>query len=226
MPSKAKGINPTILWVAGRWVGDPSFIPALKKKGYSIITASNGKEAINQIKKEKPDIVVVYAASMRTSGSRICKSIHQDSNKLPILLISDSENQVGDDFEFANTVLMMPFTSRKLINRIVPLLPGDKSQMQKFGPLRLDKKRRQVHCNNKKTILTPRLLHLLNMLLEKRGEVVNRDDLFRKVWRTSYTGDTRTLDVHISWLRGAIENDPRKPKLLRTVRGVGYILDI
>ena len=64
------------------------------------------------------------------------------------------------------------------------------------------------------------------MLLEFQGEVVKRDDLFKKVWRTNYTGDTRTLDVHISWLREAIEKDPKKPKLLTTIRGIGYRLDV
>jgi len=226
MPSSSSKNRPKILWVAGRWTGDASFTPALEKKGFEIIPVTNGKEAIVHIKQDKPDIVVIYAASMRTSGSRICKSIQQNTDDLPILLISDSSNPVNDGFEFADTVLSLPFTSRKLVNRIVPLLPNDNNQMKKFGPIRLDIKRRQVICNNKKTSLTPRLLRLLEMLLEKRGEVVNRDDLFKHVWRTSYTGDTRTLDVHISWLREAIEKDPRKPKLLRTVRGVGYVLEV
>ena len=73
---------------------------------------------------------------------------------------------------------------------------------------------------------TARLMDLLNMLLDHRGEVVEREKLFTKVWKTTYVGDTRTLDVHISWLRDAIEKDPRKPDLLKTIRGVGYRLDV
>jgi DNA-binding response OmpR family regulator len=75
-------------------------------------------------------------------------------------------------------------------------------------------------------VLTQRLVRLLQLLIDSKGEVVERNALFKKVWRTNYTGDTRTLDVHISWLRNAIEKDPKKPKLLVTVRGVGYRLDI
>jgi DNA-binding response OmpR family regulator len=85
---------------------------------------------------------------------------------------------------------------------------------------------RQVRYQGKKTKLTPRLVRLLKMLIDNKGEVVEREELFKKVWRTNYTGDTRTLDVHISWLRQVLEKDPRKPKILKTNRGVGYLLDV
>ena len=98
--------------------------------------------------------------------------------------------------------------------------------MVHVGPIRLDVERRRVRCLGKSTKLTPRLIMLLQMLMEKHGEVVERDVLFKKVWETNYTGDTRTLDVHVSWLRRAIEVDPLKPKFLKTVRGVGYRLDV
>jgi DNA-binding response OmpR family regulator len=83
-----------------------------------------------------------------------------------------------------------------------------------------------VRSLGKSTRLTPRLVTLLKTLLEKHGEVVERETLFKKVWETNYTGDTRTLDVHISWLRGALELDPENPKFLKTIRGVGYRLDV
>ena len=94
------------------------------------------------------------------------------------------------------------------------------------GSISLDLERNMVHSKSKETTLTPRLVHLLKVLMERAGEVVARDDLFRKVWKTEYIGDTRTLDVHISWLRRAIEEDPRNPQLLKTIRGVGYRLDV
>ena len=93
------------------------------------------------------------------------------------------------------------------------------------GPIHLDLERRQVRCEDRETHLTPRLTRLLRMLMENTGEVLERKQLFRRVWKTEYTGDTRTLDVHISWLRSAIEKDPRRPKYLKTIRGVGYRLD-
>jgi DNA-binding response OmpR family regulator len=79
---------------------------------------------------------------------------------------------------------------------------------------------------NKEARLTPRLARLLKMLMDHSGEVIERETLFREVWKTEYTEDTRTLDVHISWLRLAIEEDPRAPRFLKTLRGVGYRLDV
>jgi len=83
-----------------------------------------------------------------------------------------------------------------------------------------------VKCLSKNSRLTPRLTCLLQTLLQRRGEVIEREELFKQVWETNYTGDTRTLDVHISWLRRAIEMDPVHPRFLHTVRGVGYRLDV
>jgi DNA-binding response OmpR family regulator len=79
---------------------------------------------------------------------------------------------------------------------------------------------------SKNSKLTPRLVRLLRILMERHGEVVEREALFKQVWETNYTGDTRTLDVHISWLRKAIELDPDNPRFLHTIRGVGYRLDV
>jgi DNA-binding response OmpR family regulator len=176
--------------------------------------------------KEEHDLVVVDAASMRTSGTRICSKLRERLNGKPIMLISDPERQVDDEANCANEVLTLPFTARKLVNRIGPLLPGEGSRTQKAGGIILDLERKQVRAQGQKETLTPRLVRLLKMLMDNKGEVVEREELFKKVWRTDYTGDTRTLDVHISWLRQAIEKDPRKPKHLKTIRGVGYRLDV
>ncbi|MCI0533792.1 MAG: response regulator transcription factor [Verrucomicrobiales bacterium] len=215
-----------ILWIEGRWTSNDALVPTLRKKGFTVETVSNGKEALNFVSKGEHDIVVVDAASMRTSGSRICKALRERVNGMPIMLISDPSRPVDEDLGCANQVLELPFTPRKLINRIEPLLPTDEDKMLKAGPVRLDMERRQVSCQGVKTTLTPRLARLLKMLMDHKGDVVEREELFKKVWRTDYTGDTRTLDVHISWLRLALEKDPRKPKILKTIRGVGYRLDV
>ncbi len=83
-----------------------------------------------------------------------------------------------------------------------------------------------MRCEGKQARLTPRLVILLKTLMERPGEVIERNTLFRMVWETAYTADTRTLDVHVSWLREALEDDPRHPRFVKTVRGVGYRLDL
>ncbi|MBW8011209.1 MAG: response regulator transcription factor [Chloroflexi bacterium] len=227
MPKKKKVISRSkILWVEGRWNRSNSFVPTLRNKGFNVDSVSTGKEALTKVKKENHALVVVDAASMRTSGKRICLSLREQLNGKPILLICDPKRQAQNIEPYANVVLTLPFTARKLVNRINPLMPGDSGRKLKAGPVRLNLERKQVTCYGKKTSLTPRLVRLLRMLIEAEGEVVDREELFKKVWVTEYTGDTRTLDVHISWLRRAIEKDPRKPKILKTIRGVGYRLDV
>ncbi|MBX3045994.1 MAG: response regulator transcription factor [Anaerolineales bacterium] len=201
-------------------------MPALLKKGFQVQRVSSGKDALESVSEAKHDLVILDAASMRTNGRRICTSIRNRVNGMPILLISDPNRPLEPDFECANEVLVLPFTQRKLLNRIAPLLPTAEGRLLKAGPIELDQDSHAVKVGTKKTVLTPRLVKLLQLLIESKGEVVERNTLFKKAWKTNYTGDTRTLDVHISWLRNAIEKDPKKPKLLVTVRGVGYRLDI
>ena len=213
-----------ILWIEGRRADTPSFIPILRKKDFLVDVVPTGTAAMGHVSGYDPDLVVVNAASMRSNGKRICCNLHQKYENLPILLILNPDQSVAPDV-CANTVLVLPFTQRKLINRIMPLLPGDGDNIFHVGDIRLDLERRRVSCRGKEARLTPRLTQLLHILMKHAGEVVERENLFRETWKTDYIGDTRTLDVHISWLRQAIETDPRKPKYLKTFRGLGYRLD-
>ena len=214
----------TILVIEARHAEIPSFASDLQKKGFDVQIAQNGSQAVSRLKEVSPSLVVINAASLRSTGLRISQSIREKDAKLPIVLIIENDGDVGKDA--ADAVLALPFTVQKLVNRIKPLLPGDGKNVLHVGPIRLDLEKRRVRCLGKSTKLTPRLVTLLNLLMEKHGEVVEREPLFKKAWETNYTGDTRTLDVHISWLRRAIELDPDNPKLLKTIRGVGYRLDI
>jgi len=214
----------TILIIEGRHAEIPSFATDLQKKGFDVVTAKSGKDAISRLKKVSPHLVVVNAASLRSSGVRICQSLREKQEKLPVILILEKNKEVSKDA--ADVILNLPFTVQKLSNRIKPLLPGDGNNVLQVGSIRLDVERRRVRSLGKHAKLTPRLVALLEILMEHHGEVVEREHLFKKVWDTDYTGDTRTLDVHISWLRRAIELDPLKPKFLKTIRGVGYRLDV
>jgi DNA-binding response OmpR family regulator len=213
-----------ILWIEGKRAESPPFVPALRKKGYTIGIVPTGNEALLRLMEFDPDLVVVNAASMRTSGKRICRSLREKAAGIPVLLIADPDYSGSEDL-LANVVLTLPFTTRKLLNRILPMLPGDGSNLLHKGPIRLDMERKRVRCQGREATLTPRLAQLLKIFMDHSGEVLERESLFRQVWNTEYTGDTRTLDVHISWLRRSIEEDPRRPRFLKTIRGVGYRLD-
>jgi len=214
----------TILIIEGRHAEIPSFANDLQKKGFDVVLFQNGSQAVAKLKQVNPTLVVINAASLRSTGIRICLSVRKKDAKIPIILILDKDRPVDKDL--ADAVLALPFTVQKLVNRIKALMPGDGNNVISAGPIRLDLENKRVRSLGKNTKLTPRLITLLQILMDKHGEVVERDALFKKVWETNYTGDTRTLDVHISWLRRAIELDPDNPKFLKTIRGVGYRLDV
>jgi DNA-binding response OmpR family regulator len=214
-----------ILIVEGKKADRPSFASLLQKKDFIVTSVGSGSQALARLIEISPDLVVVNAASLGSTGVRICQSLREKQDEhLPIVLILEADKIV--DKSAADVVLNLPFTIQKLVNRLKPLLPGDGANIIHAGPIRLDTEHRRVKCLSKNSRLTPRLTALLQTLLQHRGEVIEREELFKQVWETSYTGDTRTLDVHISWLRGAIEIDPNHPRFLHTVRGVGYRLDV
>jgi len=214
-----------ILLIEGKRTEHASFVTGLIKKGFQVETVSNGTAALTHLSEDHPHLVLVDAASMRTSGRRICQSIRQQVPGLPITLVLAAKMPEQDKFE-ADVVLVQPFTLQKLLNRIRPLLPVEPRDVVTVGPLQLDLEQRMARLDNRQARLTPRLVVLLRTLMEHPGEVIERKALFSQVWDTNYTEDTRTLDVHMSWLREALEDDPRHPVYIKTVRGVGYRLDL
>jgi DNA-binding response OmpR family regulator len=215
----------TTLIVEGSRGDQSSFAEELADKGYRVTKAPSGKAGIDLLDSVDPDIVIIDAASLRTSGVRICQSFRKTDNNLPIILIVDEDTLLPEIID-ANLVLRLPFTIQKLINRTDAYRKTAEKFILTAGPIELNTKTQLVKCDDRQTKLTPRLVEILKMLMRQKGKVVKRDPLFSKVWKTDYIGDTRTLDVHISWLRQAIEEDPHHPKLIRTVRGEGYILEV
>lgn len=214
-----------ILWIEGKRADSPPFVPGLRKKDFQVEIVPTGTAALERLCDSDPHLVVVNVSSLRSNGKRICKMLREKRDKLPIILIAGPDQMIASDPN-VNVILTLPFTTRKLINRIIPFIPSDDENTIYAGPIRLDLKKRQVRCNGKESQLTPRLTHLLQLLMERQGEVLQREHLFREVWKTEYTGDTRSLDVHISWLRQALEEDPRRPRYLKTIRRLGYRLDV
>ena len=220
MQSKAK-----ILLIEGKRADRPSFQSGLTNKMFTVNSVPSGTAGVAQIPIFQPDIIIVDASSLRSSGKRICSMLHEVARHIPMVLILDPDSKFNPDSR-ADVVLHMPFTLQKLLNRIKPFIPQELKNGLQAGPILLDRDTRAVRCLDHQTMLTPRLAALLAMLMEQAGRVIEREVLFSKVWETEYTGDTRTLDVHISWLRQAIEDDPRHPRFIKTVRGLGYRLDV
>ena len=215
----------SILLIEGKHADHASFSAGLIKKGYAVESVANGTAAIARLETSDPDLAIIDASSMRTTGRRICQSLQEKKPSLPIILIVNPDTDVNDKAG-ANIVLALPFTMQKLVNRVRQLLPIQNHSAIAFGPFLLDVEQRRVINEDRQIPLTPRLVTLLKILVDHPGEVVEREKLFCEAWETNYTGDTRSLDVHMSWLRQALEENPRHPKYIKTIRGVGYRLDL
>jgi DNA-binding response OmpR family regulator len=214
-----------ILLIESARTSAPSYAPALEKRGYRVNVHHKIASALTSAQRETPDLVVLDAASMQASGARMCRTMREGLNGVPILLVaprgSTESRSAG-----ANAVLVQPFTARKLMNRVVRLIPGDSRFTLEVGPIHLNLAQRTVRCLGQEARLTPKQAKLLEVFLHNPERLLTREALIRQVWHTDYTGDTRTLDVHMSWLRHAIEPDPKRPRLLKTIRGMGYRLDL
>lgn len=216
-----------LLLVEGKRADKPSFAKGLGRKGFEVESFSSGSAALSRLDECTFDLIIIDAASLRSSGRRICQSMRSRATGIPLVLIAEAGQ--GDALEkdgLVNVALSLPFTLQKLVNRLRPLLPAaEHAELLVAGPIQLDPVNRTVRVGARQTSLTPRLVLLLRLLMERPGEVIERDALFKRVWETTYTEDMRTLDVHISWLRRAVEQDFRNPKYIKTIRGVGYRLD-
>lgn len=213
-----------ILIIEGKRTDVPSFTTDLIKKDYRVNLVKTGSEALNHLANKKVHLVIINAASMRTSGARICQSIHRQAPQVPIVLILEHKPDKQHQYD-ADVVLTLPFTILKLNNRIQPFIPKTSDSLVRAGGFELDVEHRLLRFNDTQVQLTPRLTSLMQELMERAGMVIPRKELFQDVWETEYTDDMRTLEVHISWLRQKIEDNPRSPEHIKTKRGVGYWLN-
>lgn len=215
-----------ILLIEGGKAGENSLAFALRKSGFSFHTVHTATAAFSFIEAgAKPDLVILDVSAMRSNGARTCRRLRHLLGDTPIIYCRAQNSQEEPPAE-ADLDLQHPFTSRKLINRVRALLPidEDKEEIIRCGPLTLYLQKRSVEIGNQgERKLTPKLTELLVQFLRHPEEVIHRSQLIHDVWKTDYLGDTRTLDVHIRWVRQRIEPDPANPRLLVTIRGAGYI---
>ncbi len=214
-----------ILLLESERMSAPSFKPALEKRGYSVLIEHTAQAAMKRSASAEPDIVILDAASLRTSGARICRQMRSSLNGTPIVLVADKKNPPDSNCGSSST-LLMPFTARKLINTVTRLLPASDGTYLQAGPIKLNIAQKRIVCGGREQKVTPKQAKLLEMFLRAPGQLLTRKAIIKHVWETDYIGDTRTLDVHVSWLRSVIEPNPRKPRYLKTIRGEGYRLDV
>ncbi len=214
----------TVLVVEGKKPANEYWAPDLADD-YHVFRAKTRREALAQVEEDSPAVIVLDAPSLRFSCKRFCETLAYDGIDIPVLMLFAEGKEDSPDAG-ANAYLQYPFSNQKLSNRISWLLPAPEGEVLTLGDLSFNIKRHSVVCGDRETHLTPKQARLLEVFMRHPGEVLTRSFLMRQVWETDYTDDTRTLDVHIHWVRKAIEEDTRSPVYLHTVRGVGYRFDV
>lgn len=209
----------------------------LDREGYQVITAADGVQALEIARAEKPALIILDIMLPQLDGFEVCRILRQEMT-MPILMLTarteEIDRVVGLELG-ADDYLPKPFSLRELLARIRALLRRVEMARQetlaqqqaipqaiRIADVEIDFARHQVRRRSIVLDLSPREFDLLAFLIRNRGQVFTRDHLLEKVWGYDYAGDTRTVDVHIRWLRQKIEDDPSHPRYLLAVRGVGY----
>ncbi len=214
----------------------------LEQAGYQVFTAADGASALEAAHREKPDLIVLDLMLPVIDGLEVCRQLRREADMANILILmltakSEEIDKVVGLEVGADDYVTKPFGRHELLARVRALLrrvnkgsaspeDGDKDTRRprtlEIGPVRIDLDGRQVYCRGQEVELQPKQFELLKYLMQNRGTVLTRDQLLQNVWGYDYVGDTRTVDVHVRWLREKLEEDPANPRLIQTVRGVGY----
>jgi DNA-binding response OmpR family regulator len=207
-------------------------VRSLTQAGYQVTVADNGRDGLALAREKRPDVVVLDVMMPQMDGWDVCRALRQDST-VPILMLTALGDEVDRILGLelgADDYLTKPFSTRELIARLKALLRRvelDRRQQMAddqlvVGGLRLELNSHRAFKDGQELMLRQKEYDLLSLLLSRPGDVISRAEFFDRVWGTDWLGDTRTLDVHIRWLREKIEADPGQPRLIQTVRGVGY----
>ncbi|MDK2981798.1 MAG: hypothetical protein PWQ55_2145 [Chloroflexota bacterium] len=208
----------------------------LKKQGYLVESANDGSTAIVKAKQYQPDLILLDIMLPGMDGFEVCRILRKDM-LVPILMLTARDDEIDRVVGLevgADDYLTKPFSMRELIARIKALLRRAKimqelqpmdapdRKLYKFDNLVIDENRREVMLNKEPLNLKPKEYELLLFLGQHKGQVLSREIILEKVWGWDYFGDSRTVDVHIRWLREKIEEDPAKPRRIITSRSAGY----
>jgi two-component system response regulator RegX3 len=209
---------------------------ALSREGMEVVTASDGGQAVIDFERERPDLLVLDLMLPGLSGWDVCRRVRA-SSQVPILMLTARDNEVDRVVGLemgADDYVTKPFSLRELVARVRALLRrAGQAQAQSSGNgavieaagIRLDQERHEVTVRGEPVSLPLKEFELLEILMENRNRVLTRQTLIDRVWGFDYVGDTKTLDVHVKRLRARLEEDRHDPKLIVTVRGVGYRFD-
>ena len=200
----------------------------LRTSGYEVVTASDGATALEMANAESPDLIVLDLMMPELDGLTVCRSLRQVS-ETPILVLTARTGELDKIIGLesgADDYMTKPFSLGELQARLRALLrragPRRLSDEMRSGDLVLNLVSRRAYLAGKELVLSPKEFSLLAELMRHQGAVLSRDLLLTRVWGYDFFGDSRTVDVHVRWLREKIEENPSQPAHITTVRGIGY----
>ena len=223
----AKPASPVvILLIEGIRRTGESMQPVLEKKGFRVIRVTSGQEALSRVKSQRPAVIVFDVSAWRGNSARLCASLRDAG--LPMLVLLAERPATLMEWPEGVVTLARPFTARKFINCVTRLLPEQDGDVLRLNDIQFNIQHRHVRKGAADYRLTPMQAKLLEVFMRHPGETLSRHYLIKQVWKwnTDDLDDTRTLDVHVRWLREIVEDDPNAPVYLTTVRGVGYRLGL
>jgi DNA-binding response OmpR family regulator len=207
---------------------------ALEVEGFRVVAAADGREALARFRSDKPDLILLDLMLPELSGIEVCRIIRAESG-VPIVMLTAKDSELdkvvglelgADDYD------TKPFSLRELAARIRALFRRSEQAAapDAAGPSLVDLGRVQVDLAGHRLLrdgetlpIKPKAFELLAFLLRHPGQAFTRDQLLERVWGYDYAGETRTVDVHVQWLRSTLEDDAAAPRFIHTVRGVGYV---
>ena len=220
---------------------EPNLLMALKytleQEGYDTLTAVDGESGLRIAQSRSPDLVILDVMLPSLDGFEVCRILRRQSN-IPILMLTargeEVDRVVGLELG-ADDYVTKPFNMRELLARVRNMLrrsstpalessPGD-DEVIRSGNLKIDLASHSITLDDEDLAMKPREFSLISLLAANRGRAFTRDQILERLWGHDYIGDSRTVDVHIRWLREKIEPEPSQPRRIVTIRGVGYRFD-
>jgi two-component system, OmpR family, response regulator RegX3 len=223
--------RPTILLVEDERAITEPLAEALEREGFTPTVAGTAKEALEKAGGSTPDLVLLDIGLPDGSGLDVCRELRRQT-EVPIIMLtargSEADRVAGLELG-ADDYVVKPFSAREVTARVRAVLRrtgsaagADGAERIEIGELTLDTPRHEARLRGEALELSRKEFELLRVLMEDAGSVITREALIEEVWDMNWFGSTKTLDVHISGLRRKLDDDPKEPRYIHTVRGVGF----